>query len=68
MCVVCVKSEGDVSGVVAALTEYLEDFGADDEAWLEFGKLYVEWCEYEKVLFCYEEVLCVRLFDFNLYR
>ena len=45
-----------------------EDFGADDEAWLELGKLYAERCEYEKALFCYEEVLCARPFDPNSHR
>ena len=68
MRVACAKSEGDVRGAVAALTEYLEDFGADDEAWLELGKLYAERCEYEKALFCYEEVLCARPFDPNSHR
>jgi tetratricopeptide (TPR) repeat protein len=68
MRVACAKAAGDDAGAIAAMTAYLEDFGADEEAWLELGRLYAERCAYERALFCYEEVLCAKPFDANAHR
>lgn len=40
-------AQGDTTGAVKALNEYLGDFAADAEAWLQMAKLHVGVSNYE---------------------
>lgn len=64
----CAKSRGDDALVKRRLNEYLEIFGADAEGWLELGKLHAAAGDYDRAVFCYEEVLCAMPYDPNAHR
>ena len=66
--VACALDRGDEREAIERLCEYLETHGADEEAWSALGKLYAGRGEYDKALFCYEEVVCAMPFDANAHR
>lgn len=66
--IACAKSRGDDALAKRRLSEYLEIFGADAEGWLELGKLHAAARDYDRAVFCYEEVLCAMPYDPNAHR
>ena len=66
--VACALDRGDDLGAIERLCEYLDVYAADEEAWTRLGKLYLARGEYDKALFCYEEVVCALPFDPNAHR
>lgn len=66
--IACAKSRGDDALATKRLNEYLEIFGADAEGWLELGKLHAAAGDYDRAVFCYEEVLCALPYDPNAHR
>jgi len=66
--IACAKSRGDDALAKRRLNEYLEIFGADAEGWLELGKLHAAAGDYDRAVFCYEEVLCAMPYDPNAHR
>jgi tetratricopeptide (TPR) repeat protein len=61
------ESDGG-KGVIEALCEYVQVFGADAEAWIELGLAYSARSEYARAVFCYEEVLCAMPYDPHAHR
>ncbi|KAK3012741.1 hypothetical protein RJ639_008286 [Escallonia herrerae] len=51
------KAQGDISGAIQRLSEYLEVFMADHEAWRELAEIYVSLQMYKQAAFCYEELI-----------
>lgn len=66
--IACAKSRGDDALAKRRLSEYLEIFGADADGWLELGKLHAAAGDYDRAVFCYEEVLCAMPYDPNAHR
>ena len=66
--VACALDGGDDRAAIERLCEYLDVYAADEEGWTRLGKLYVSRGEYDKALFCYEEVVCALPFDPNAHR
>jgi len=52
------RANGEYAKAVDELNAYLEDNMLDKEAWLELGDIYLEKLQYQKALFCYEQ-LCI---------
>jgi len=51
------KSQGKTSEAIKELTEYLEKFMSDQEAWSELCDLYLSEAEYTRAVFCAEELI-----------
>lgn len=51
------REEDNITQLIEELNEYLKKNIMDKEAWLELGDVYMEYMNYEKALFCFEEVL-----------
>ncbi|KAK3014082.1 hypothetical protein RJ639_008214 [Escallonia herrerae] len=51
------KAQGNISGAIQRLIEYLEVFMADHEAWRELAEIYVSLQMYKQAAFCYEELI-----------
>lgn len=54
------KGQGNLSGAVEALKQYIEIFMADHEAWRELAELYISLQKYNQAAFCYEELLMMQ--------
>jgi len=51
------KAQGDIIKAVGELTKYLKVFQSDQEAWQELCDLYIQEQDYNKAIFCCEELL-----------
>ncbi|CAM9935117.1 unnamed protein product [Pylaiella littoralis] len=52
-------AQADTAGAVKALNEYLSEFAADGEAWLQLAKLHISALNFEAAAFCYEELVLI---------
>jgi tetratricopeptide (TPR) repeat protein len=50
-------AQKNVPKAIKALTEYLELFMSDEEAWLQLSELYLKGMDYRRAAFCVEELL-----------
>lgn len=53
------RAEDNINQVITELNKYLEENCLDKEAWLELADIYMEHMNYEKALFCFEELLII---------
>ncbi|KAK1393753.1 ER membrane protein complex subunit 2 [Heracleum sosnowskyi] len=51
------RAQGNISGAIEKLNQYLEIFMADHDAWRELAEIYVSLQMYKQAAFCYEELL-----------
>lgn len=51
------RSTDNIKDYVNELNNYIDIYPLDKEAWLELADVYMEYLNYEKALYCYEEVL-----------
>lgn len=51
------KAKGQTSDAIELLTDYLETFMSDHEAWMELADLYISQNQYGKAAFCLEELI-----------
>ncbi|KAL8148342.1 hypothetical protein AgCh_005641 [Apium graveolens] len=51
------RAQGNTSGAIEKLDQYLEIFMADHDAWRELAEIYVSLQMYKQATFCYEELL-----------
>ncbi|BFZ54224.1 Inositol phosphatase SIW14 [Savitreella phatthalungensis] len=56
----CLKSLGKVGEAVTVLSEYVDNFYADADAWLELGDLYASLSQHEQAAFSRTEALLLR--------
>jgi len=55
--VAVLRSSDNIKDYVNELNNYIDTNPLDKEAWLELADVYMEYLNYEKALYCYEEVL-----------
>lgn len=53
----CLKSQNKIKEYISELNEYLKNFQADHEAWLELCEAYLNEMEFAKASFCLEELI-----------
>lgn len=51
------RKDGNIGDFIQQMNTYLELNPNDGEAWLQLGDLYLEHLNYNRALFCYEEVV-----------
>jgi len=57
------KAQGKTTDAVKSLTNYLQTFMADQEAWMELAELYIKLLDYKKAAFCLEELILANSFN-----
>ena len=61
------KAQGDFAGAKKELCEHVKSFQADFEAWHELGDLYAQDGEYNKAVFCIEELILSNAYNHLYY-
>jgi tetratricopeptide (TPR) repeat protein len=65
--VVIKRCIGDVTGAKKELCDHVQNFQADHEAWHELADLYIEDGEFNKALFCLEELIVANAYNHLYY-
>ena len=53
------RDRGKINEAIGLLNKYIENNQQDHEAWLELTELYLSKHNYDKAMFCYEEILAI---------